>query len=177
MGIQNGLNFGGIDVEAKSDDEIFGAPHDEKMLLLEASEISRVEPAFGVDGSGGFAGRAIVAFHDVWSTHMQLAHFPGRDWLTILPNQSGFYSREHGADGIILARGHVDSYLGDVRGTFRDAVTVMERQAEQSLHRGFDRRGEWRPGTRNNTKAGKFERLQLSHLRVLQELRKHRRHT
>ena len=41
MGIQNGLNFSGVDVEAKSDDEILRASDNEEMPILKRAR-SRV---------------------------------------------------------------------------------------------------------------------------------------
>ena len=56
MGIQNGLNFSGIDVEAKSDDEILRASDNEEIPILKAGEITGVKPSFRIYCRGCFVG-------------------------------------------------------------------------------------------------------------------------
>ena len=68
MSIQHGLNFSGIDVEAKSDDEILRASDNEEIPILEAGEITVLNhPSASIRGC--FFGCAIIAFHDVGPAH------------------------------------------------------------------------------------------------------------
>src|ERR1700691_32698 len=52
MGIQNCLNFSGIDVEAESDYEIFRTSDNEEVLILKSGEITGIEPSFPVNYGG-----------------------------------------------------------------------------------------------------------------------------
>src|SRR5438552_17392815 len=69
MGIQNCLNLSGIDVEAKSDDEILRASDNEEIPVLKAGKIAGVEPSLRIDRGRRLFGRAVIAFHDVGPAH------------------------------------------------------------------------------------------------------------
>src|SRR5579863_5959983 len=150
MGIQNGFDFRGVDVEAESDDEILRTPDDEEIAVLEAGEITGVKPSFGIDRGRGFFRRAIIAFHDVGPTHPQFADSSLLHRLPVISNQSGFDPRKHWADGVIFPRRDVQPYLRYVRRTLRDAVAVMQGQAKQTFYGILNGRRQRSSRTRND---------------------------
>src|SRR5579859_2281695 len=134
MRVQNSLHFRGVNIEAKSDNQILGASDNEKISILEAGQITGIEPSIRTDGSRCFFGRAIIPFHDVWSAHPQFAYFSFGEGLTITSNQSGFHAGKHRAHRVVLPRRDIKPYLGYVWRALGYAVTVMQRQAKQSFH-------------------------------------------
>ena len=63
--------------------------------------------------------------------------------------------------------------LGDIRRTFGDAVTIVERHAEEFLDGDFHGGIEWRAGGRNNTQLRCAECGESLELRVFEQLVKH----
>ncbi len=118
MRVEDGFDFGGIDVEAEADDEFFGASDDKEVAVAELGEVTGIEPAFAIDCGGGFFRSAVVALHHVGSADPEFADFAGRDRIFFAIDEFHFDTRENAADGGVGAR-LIGMGLGDIRANIR----------------------------------------------------------
>src|SRR6185312_16986965 len=66
MGIERRLDFGGIDVEAGTDDELLGPADDEQVAIVgTTAEVAGMKPAVIADGGTSRGRVAIVALHEI----------------------------------------------------------------------------------------------------------------
>ena len=145
VGVQDRFDLGRIDVEARTDDQLLGAPGDEQRLAFEAREVAGVEPAVAVDGRGSRVRRAVVAAHDVGAAHMQLADLAVWHRRPVAAHQAHLDAGQDRADRAVRAR-CVGADAGNARCAFGDAVAIEQRLAELLFDHGLQRRIERRAG-------------------------------
>src|SRR5882724_13361725 len=127
MRIEDSLDLGRIDVEARSDDHFLGAADDIEAITVEASEIAGVEPALAIDRLRRQIRGAVVAAHHVAAANMKLADFTFRHRYAVERPDAGLDARQQRPDCLIGAR-RIEAHSGYSRRTFRDAVAVRKRQ-------------------------------------------------
>jgi len=175
MRIEDGFDFGGIDVETEADDQVLGAADDKEMAIAELGEVAGVEPTFAVNRCGGFFGSMVIALHDVRAAHPQFSDFSLGYGIPGGVHEFHFDTRKDAADGSVGA-GLIGMRLGNIGRAFGDAVTVVERHAEEFLDGDFHRRIERRAGGRDDAQVGRGEGVETLELGVFEQLMKHGRH-
>src|SRR5580692_10826924 len=166
MTVQHCLNFGRVDIESMADDQVFRSSDDEKISIIQPSQITGIEPSFGINSSGCLLGSAIVALHDVRSPHPQLARFTFSYWFAVGADQLYFNTRERWPYGVVAAR-RLDTRLRDGGRTFRHPIAVVKRHAEKALYCRLGGSMKLSAGGGNDSKRGKPQRLDISELCVL----------
>src|SRR5271154_3848338 len=98
MSLQHRLDFDRINVESLVDNQILGPSDDDEVSIHQLGEIASIEPSLGIDGSGGFFRRPVIALHHVRTTHSQFTDATSRNWLTIASYELYLDAWKHSAD-------------------------------------------------------------------------------
>src|ERR1700722_12545238 len=93
MCVQHGLNFRWVNVLSKPDDQFLRTANDEKISLLETSEVPRVEPSLRVEGRRRPLRSPIVPLHHIRTAHPKFADLPVNHRLAIGPHQLNLHAR------------------------------------------------------------------------------------
>src|SRR5205807_9142191 len=112
------------------DEHRLAAPDNVEISVCHARQITRLEPAFGIDRLRGFLQCAVIALHDARTANPQFADSIAPDVLARSAYQPRLDSGKRRSDAAIRTV-QIDAGERDGGRTFGNAVTVAERQTEK----------------------------------------------
>ncbi len=104
--VDDAFQFWRVDVEARTDDQFFGASDDENgTVFFDACQVTGVEPAIFVDNCRRGFGIIIVAQHDAGAVNPKLADLSFWNVIAVCRiDEAGLYAGNCVANGPILPR-------------------------------------------------------------------------
>src|SRR5690606_31442137 len=129
-GVDDRLDLDGIDVEARTDDEILAASGNEQGTVgLDIADVSGGQPAAWQNGLGGLLRVAVVAKHHARSPDVDVAALAGGKRRSVQRSDVQFQAFDGIARAGIVAR-RILSRDEQRAGVFGDAVPMVKRLAE-----------------------------------------------
>ena len=83
----NCLYFRRKNIKPGMNDQFLAAPGDVDITgFVQPDQVAGIEKAICIDGGSGGHWIAVIAAHDIRTTHVQLTNFTVRDWLAVRSN-------------------------------------------------------------------------------------------
>ena len=177
MRVDDRLHLDRINAEARTDDQIARSAHDEqRTILIDASDVARIEPAIGAQCFRRLFGCAIVATHDTGASHPQLSGAALGHWFATRPHHAQLRAF-HDLPGRAVAARPVRARDEQRACVLGHAITVMQRLTEHRLDVALEREIERATAGIEITQTLRMQRGNAGLAQVSQDATEHRRHT